>query len=79
MRWKHTIDLTAQFEGYEEERFKEFQKETVEIIRQSVEKYPELEEFCDRLQDAVDPDDWDDVWGELCDWCDEYRVWLGSV
>lgn len=82
--WRYEIDLSAAYARYyEDENLEAIKTETVERIRcssayQDEELRPDLERFCEELSEVEDPDEWDDVYAGLYDFCDVVRIWLRS-
>ncbi len=82
-RWELTVDVSDEWEGFQERGFEESVKRIVDKIKRSgwrdLTPYPDtFDELVARLESSSDIGDFNEWWDELYDLADSDRVWVAT-
>jgi ASC-1-like (ASCH) protein len=77
--WSYTFRIDDLFHN-DEISFEERRKAIVARMRKQpwFEAFETEEGIADDLETETDVDEWDYLWNQFYDWCDENRVWVAT-
>jgi hypothetical protein len=92
-KWIYKIDLSSEFEGFNEEHldFEEFKEAVTPKLKDAMDDMISqglledendimtFEDSIEYLRDAEDEEDWDYNWQGFYDFCDDLKIWVETM
>ena len=82
MRWQHKIRLADVF--HDEDRTFLERRDAIVLrcktqLRRIYSESEDLQYLLEELSETEDEDQFDEIWNDFYDWCDDNQVWVATV